>query len=160
MVRDLVAPDDATSEHQFGLMELFAAKLNEEFNEATDARTNDRMAEELADLLQVVYDLIKHQGFSVSHIKTIRMSKLKRCGGFQQLRVLRLPDVTVDIGSDDWLGDTFAQADRLLADTPLWAQPVITNVKREDEDLEAVIATFNEGGQIDDDCGCDSAADA
>ncbi|QOR34725.1 nucleoside triphosphate pyrophosphohydrolase [Clostridium sp. 'deep sea'] len=59
-------------------------KLNEEINEYYESQNPD----ELADVVEVIYALLKYQGISIEEFETIRKTKLKTNGGFNKRLLL------------------------------------------------------------------------
>lgn len=57
-------------------------KLQEEAEEVKHARNENELAEELADMLEVVYALSKTIGISLEQIEKTRLEKRKKKGGF------------------------------------------------------------------------------
>lgn len=60
------------------------AKLLEEAKEVVDAETLDEIAEELADVLEVIYTLSKVYHLSIEAIEAKRLAKKEERGGFDQ----------------------------------------------------------------------------
>ena len=69
-------------------------KLNEELTEYLA----DKSLEELADLLEVIYAVVKARGYSVEELENIRKDKAEKRGGFEKR--LRLKGV-IESGSEE-----------------------------------------------------------
>ena len=61
-------------------IEALDAKLNEELKEYQA----DKSIEELADLLEVIYAVIKARGYSIEELENIRKEKTEKRGGFEK----------------------------------------------------------------------------
>ncbi|UCZ54023.1 nucleoside triphosphate pyrophosphohydrolase [Bacillus shivajii] len=59
-------------------------KLKEELDELHEAGNEVHAVEELADMLELIYCLSEHYGYSTSELETIRQEKAKRRGSFQE----------------------------------------------------------------------------
>jgi predicted house-cleaning noncanonical NTP pyrophosphatase (MazG superfamily) len=59
-------------------------KAYEELDEYCAAETNGEAVEELADLLEVIRALAKHQGSSIEEMEAVRIDKAEKRGGFQE----------------------------------------------------------------------------
>lgn len=66
------------------LIELLNKKLDEELNEYKTSKN----IEELADLVEVIYGLLYHQGISITDFENIRKDKAKKKGAFMDGIVL------------------------------------------------------------------------
>lgn len=66
------------------LIELLNKKLDEELSEYKQSRN----VEELADLVEVVYGLLYHQGISKNDFEDIRKRKVEKKGAFNEGVVL------------------------------------------------------------------------
>ncbi|MFD0694961.1 phosphoribosyl-ATP pyrophosphohydrolase [Paenibacillus sp. GCM10027628] len=58
-------------------------KLHEEFIEYTHAKEEDQV-EELADLVEVVYGILKTKGVSIEDFEKVRLAKKDERGGFRE----------------------------------------------------------------------------
>jgi predicted house-cleaning noncanonical NTP pyrophosphatase (MazG superfamily) len=68
--------------------ELFEAKLVEEYRELLATMEPEESTEELADLMQILYDLCSRHGVRVEHVAQRRASKYASHGGFRRMLVL------------------------------------------------------------------------
>ena len=102
LIRDKI-PEIITSSGKQCIVET----MNEtEYIEALDAKLNEELAEyqadksleELADLLEVMYAVIKARGYSVEELENIRKEKAEKRGGFEKR--LRLKGV-IESGSGE-----------------------------------------------------------
>lgn len=59
---------------------LLDEKLQEELNEYEESKS----LEELADLLEVMYAVVKARGWSVEELEQVRKEKVKQRGGFKK----------------------------------------------------------------------------
>jgi predicted house-cleaning noncanonical NTP pyrophosphatase (MazG superfamily) len=66
------------------LVESLRRKLIEEAFEVLDAKTNEEIAEELADVQEVTRALVAELGISASEVEAARRRKLRRRGGFHE----------------------------------------------------------------------------
>lgn len=64
---------------------LLDEKLQEELNEYEESKS----LEELADLLEVLYAVVKARGWSVEELEQVRKEKAKQRGGFEKRTFLR-----------------------------------------------------------------------
>lgn len=64
---------------------LLDEKLQEELNEYEESKS----LEELADLLEVMYAVVKARGWSVEELEQVRKEKAKQRGGFEKRTFLR-----------------------------------------------------------------------
>lgn len=88
LVRDgipsVIEADGKTAEVEYvsgeHLGELLEDKLIEEFNEFLE----DRNLEELADMMEVVFGLANHLGYSEEQLLKVRREKFERRGGFKE----------------------------------------------------------------------------
>lgn len=69
-------------------------KLNEELNEYQ----SDKSLEELADLLEVMYAVVRARGYSIDDLESVRKEKAEKRGGFEKR--LRLKGV-IESGSEE-----------------------------------------------------------
>ena len=60
-------------------------KLNEELNEYHESKS----IEELADLLEVIYALVKARGWSIEQLESSRLNKAATHGGFERKILLK-----------------------------------------------------------------------
>lgn len=88
LIRDKI-PEIITSSGKQCLVET----MNEpEYIEALDAKLNEELAEyqadksieELADLLEVMYAVVKARGYSIDELESIRKEKAEKRGGFEK----------------------------------------------------------------------------
>lgn len=102
LIRDKI-PEIITSSGKQCIVET----INEtEYIEALDAKLNEELAEyqadnsleELADLLEVMYAVIKARGYSIEELENIRKEKAEKRGGFEKR--LRLKGV-IESGSGE-----------------------------------------------------------
>ena len=102
LIRDKI-PEIITSSGKQCIVET----MNEtEYIEALDAKLNKELAEyqadnsleELADLLEVMYAVIKARGYSIEELENIRKEKAEKRGGFEKR--LRLKGV-IESGSGE-----------------------------------------------------------
>lgn len=102
LIRDKI-PEIITSSGKQCIVET----MNEtEYIEALDAKLNEELAEyqadksleELADLLEVMYAVIKARGYSIEELENIRKEKAEKRGGFEKR--LRLKGV-IESGSGE-----------------------------------------------------------
>lgn len=59
-------------------------KLKEELAEYLEAGNAEQAVEELADLLELIYCLSEHHGYSKDELESIRMDKSERRGSFSE----------------------------------------------------------------------------
>ncbi|MFA9558604.1 phosphoribosyl-ATP pyrophosphohydrolase [Evansella sp. AB-rgal1] len=59
-------------------------KLKEEISEYLDADNAEQAVEELADLLELIYCLSEHHGYSKEELEAIREDKADRRGSFHE----------------------------------------------------------------------------
>ncbi|MBV6682576.1 nucleoside triphosphate pyrophosphohydrolase [Bacillus sp. JRC01] len=59
-------------------------KSYEELDEYCSAETNEEAVEELADLLEIMHALAKHNGSSIEEVEVVRKEKATKRGGFQE----------------------------------------------------------------------------
>lgn len=59
-------------------------KLNEEFKEYKEAKTNEEAVEELADILELLHAAVKTHGSSFEQLEEVRKSKAEKRGGFEK----------------------------------------------------------------------------
>ncbi|WP_096187837.1 nucleoside triphosphate pyrophosphohydrolase [Evansella halocellulosilytica] len=59
-------------------------KLKEELEEFYEAENAEQAIEELADLLELIYCISDHYGYSRAELETIRQEKAQRRGSFQE----------------------------------------------------------------------------
>lgn len=74
---------------------LLKQKLLEEVQEVNTALSPDKMLEELADLLEVIYALTTGQGFSLADLEAQRLQKKEDRGGFEDrlyVAAVEIPD--------------------------------------------------------------------
>lgn len=71
-------------EHGDQLLTYLKSKLQEELNEYK--RNGD--IEELADLVEVIYAILHHQGVSLTEFEKLREEKISKRGGFKEGFVL------------------------------------------------------------------------
>lgn len=69
-------------------------KLNEELDEYQ----SDKSLEELADLLEVMYAVVRARGYSIDDLESVRKEKAEKRGGFEKR--LRLKGV-IESGSEE-----------------------------------------------------------
>lgn len=67
---------------------LLDAKLNEELQEYLSDDSNDSI-EELADLVEVVYAILKYKGIDIDEFEGIRLKKAAERGTFEKRLFLR-----------------------------------------------------------------------
>lgn len=68
--------------------EEYWEKLKEKLFEEAQEFSKDPTTEELADVLEVVYAIIKHQGWSFSEIEVVRQEKAEKRGKFEKKLIL------------------------------------------------------------------------
>jgi len=66
-------------------VELLNAKLGEELQEYLESES----IEELADLVEVVYAILKHKGVSLQEFEVIRKQKVNERGAFKEKLLLK-----------------------------------------------------------------------
>lgn len=102
LIRDKI-PEIITSSGKQCIVEV----MNEtEYIDALDCKLNEELAEyqadksleELADLLEVMYAIIKARGYSIEELENIRKEKAEKRGGFEKR--LRLKGV-IESGSGE-----------------------------------------------------------
>ena len=64
---------------------LLDEKLQEELNEYEESKS----LEELADLLEVMYAVVKARGWSIEELEQVRKEKAKQRGGFEKRILLK-----------------------------------------------------------------------
>lgn len=64
------------------------AKLQEEIKEFEKAKKRIHRIEEMADILEVVDAIIKHQKFNLKKLKSVKDKKKKERGGFKKRIIL------------------------------------------------------------------------
>lgn len=102
LIRDKI-PEIITSSGKQCIIEVMDV---DEYIEALDAKLNEELAEyqadktleELADLLEVMYAVIKARGYSIEELENIRKEKAEKRGGFEKR--LRLKGV-IESGSEE-----------------------------------------------------------
>lgn len=75
-------------------IEALDAKLNEELEEYQ----TDKSLEELADLLEVMYAVVRARGYTLEELERVRKQKAEKRGGFEKR--LRLKGV-IESGSEE-----------------------------------------------------------
>ena len=75
-------------------IEALDAKLNEELEEYQ----TDKSLEELADLLEVMYAVVRARGYTTEELERVRKQKAEKRGGFEKR--LRLKGV-IESGSEE-----------------------------------------------------------
>ena len=82
-IPEIIENDDKTCEIEIlsdeRYLEMVDAKLDEELAEYH----KDQSVEELADLLEVIYASAEARGCSAEQLESIRVTKLKKRGGFK-----------------------------------------------------------------------------
>lgn len=58
--------------------------LNQKLMEELQEYYGDGRVEELADLVEVIYAILKHKGISLAQFEEIRMEKREKRGGFEK----------------------------------------------------------------------------
>jgi predicted house-cleaning noncanonical NTP pyrophosphatase (MazG superfamily) len=59
-------------------------KSYEELDEYWAIETNEEAVEELADLLETIHALVKHNGSSIEEVEAVRKEKAEKLGGFEE----------------------------------------------------------------------------
>lgn len=70
------------------LLVFFKNKIVEEANELFNACSKEEMIEELADLLEVIYEFPKILNINLQHIETIKKNKKSIKGGFSKALIV------------------------------------------------------------------------
>lgn len=93
------------------LVAVLRRKLVEEAFEVLDARTTEQIAEELADVSEVVLSLMRELDITESDVETARRAKLRKRGGFANGLMLGRTAVNSSLGSGVYpLGDLLGDA--------------------------------------------------
>lgn len=69
--------------------EKYAELLDQKLFEEMLEYHQDKSVEELADIVEVIYAIVKSRGLSVEEFKKIRVSKADERGGFEQKILLK-----------------------------------------------------------------------
>lgn len=72
---------------------IFKEKLQEELGEVLEAKSQDELIEELADLTQVIMDYARLHGFDNEDLETVRKAKVIKCGNFDHWDPIYLKSV-------------------------------------------------------------------
>ncbi|MCC2646842.1 MAG: phosphoribosyl-ATP pyrophosphohydrolase [Rickettsiaceae bacterium] len=72
------------------LIDALKNKLQEEVKEVLEAKNNDELKEELADVLEVLYTICLKQGLDLAEIEKVRLEKFEDKGGFNDILVQTL----------------------------------------------------------------------
>ena len=66
------------------LEKVLVQKLDEEVSELKEALNGGGWQEEMADVFEVLFALIRHKGSSLSAVESLRKEKLDERGGFEK----------------------------------------------------------------------------
>lgn len=81
-----------TFETEILLENEYLKKLNEKLNEEIEEFTNaseEEIAGEIADVIEVLYTLAETKGISIEEIEKVRLEKLEKRGGFKERILLK-----------------------------------------------------------------------
>ena len=62
----------------------YLSELDKKLNEECSEYQADKNIEELADMLEVMYDIAEARGWSVSELEAVRRDKAEKRGGFKK----------------------------------------------------------------------------
>lgn len=74
-------------------VQLLKKKLVEEAQECIDAGNNEDLAQEMGDVLEVVYALAQAHNIDLQRVESLRVAKKERNGGFSQKIYCQYVDV-------------------------------------------------------------------
>ncbi|OPZ77227.1 MAG: hypothetical protein BWY78_01093 [Alphaproteobacteria bacterium ADurb.Bin438] len=78
-----IVPDFFTLNHE-KIVKLLKSKLVEEANECLNSNNEAELKEELADCIEVIMSIVKHNNFDMSEIENIRKAKQQKIGSFDK----------------------------------------------------------------------------
>jgi len=69
--------------------ETYIKYLDQKLNEELAEYQEDKALEELADLLEVIYAVVKARGYSMEELESCRRQKIEKRGGFEKKLLLK-----------------------------------------------------------------------
>ncbi|MED4781013.1 nucleoside triphosphate pyrophosphohydrolase [Brevibacillus choshinensis] len=88
IIRDKGKECEVLQLNENSYVEMLNAKLDEEINEYKNAGGDKEVVEELADLVEVVYSILKQNGISIEEFEKVRLQKREERGGFDERQLL------------------------------------------------------------------------
>ena len=83
-IPEIIAQQGDVPEYEILDDASYYAALNKKLQEELDEYFQDYSVEELADIVEVIYAIVNHQGKSVSDFEQIRLKKHDKRGGFDK----------------------------------------------------------------------------
>lgn len=87
-IPDIIVESGATCGYRRASDEEYLAALNAKLNEEVAEYQESGSVEELADILEVVYNIAYHKGCNVPGLEIIRKRKAEERGGFHKKLIL------------------------------------------------------------------------